>query len=243
MVLKVTDLVGGYSTIPVLKGISFEVKKGELVGLIGLNGAGKSTTINHIIGILQPFSGKIRIEGVSLDDDPQRYKEKIAYIPETPILYEELTLKEHIEMTIMAYNLDKDAAWKKANDLLKVFRLENKIDWFPADFSKGMKQKVMIVCAFITNASLYIIDEPFLGLDPLAINDLLNLIETEKKRGAGILMSTHVLATAQEYCDKFVLLHEGQVKAQGTLEQLRASENSQVNASLSDIYLKMAKEG
>ncbi len=185
----------------------------------------------------------IRIEGVSLDDDPQRYKEKIAYIPETPILYEELTLKEHIEMTIMAYNLDKDAAWKKANDLLKVFRLENKIDWFPADFSKGMKQKVMIVCAFITNASLYIIDEPFLGLDPLAINDLLNLIETEKKRGAGILMSTHVLATAQEYCDKFVLLHEGQVKAQGTLEQLRASENSQVNASLSDIYLKMAKEG
>ncbi|KRM19423.1 abc transporter, atp-binding protein ecsa [Ligilactobacillus hayakitensis DSM 18933 = JCM 14209] len=243
MVLKVTDLVGGYSTIPVLKGISFEVKKGELVGLIGLNGAGKSTTINHIIGILQPFSGMIRIEGVSLDDDPQRYKEKIAYIPETPILYEELTLKEHIEMTIMAYNLDKDAAWKKANDLLKVFRLENKIDWFPADFSKGMKQKVMIVCAFITNASLYIIDEPFLGLDPLAINDLLNLIETEKKRGAGILMSTHVLATAQEYCDKFVLLHEGQVKAQGTLEQLRASENSQVNASLSDIYLKMAKEG
>lgn len=243
MVLKVTDLVGGYSTIPVLKGISFEVKKGELVGLIGLNGAGKSTTINHIIGILQPFSGMIRIEGVSLDDDPQRYKEKIAYIPETPILYEELTLKEHIELTIMAYNLDKDAAWKKANDLLKVFRLENKIDWFPADFSKGMKQKVMIVCAFITNASLYIIDEPFLGLDPLAINDLLNLIETEKKRGAGILMSTHVLATAQEYCDKFVLLHEGQVKAQGTLEQLRASENSQVNASLSDIYLKMAKEG
>lgn len=243
MVLKVTDLVGGYSTIPVLKGISFEVKNGELVGLIGLNGAGKSTTINHIIGILKPFSGKIKIEGVSLYENPQNYKEKIAYIPETPILYDELTLKEHIELTIMAYNLDKDVAWKKAQELLKIFRLENKIDWFPADFSKGMKQKVMIVCAFITNASLYIIDEPFLGLDPLAINDLLNLIETEKKRGAGILMSTHVLATAQEYCDSFVLLHEGQVKAKGTLEQLRTSENTGDNASLSDIYLKMAQEG
>lgn len=243
MVLKVTDLVGGYSTIPVLKGISFEVKNGELVGLIGLNGAGKSTTINHIIGILKPFSGKIKIEGVSLYENPQNYKEKIAYIPETPILYDELTLKEHIELTIMAYNLDKDVAWKKAQELLKIFRLENKIDWFPADFSKGMKQKVMIVCAFITNASLYIIDEPFLGLDPLAINDLLNLIETEKKRGAGILMSTHVLATAQEYCDSFVLLHEGQVKAKGTLDQLRTSENTGDNASLSDIYLKMAQEG
>lgn len=243
MVLKVTDLVGGYSTISVLKGISFEVKNGELVGLIGLNGAGKSTTINHIIGILKPFSGKIKIEGVSLYENPQNYKEKIAYIPETPILYDELTLKEHIELTIMAYNLDKDVAWKKAQELLKIFRLENKIDWFPADFSKGMKQKVMIVCAFITNASLYIIDEPFLGLDPLAINDLLNLIETEKKRGAGILMSTHVLATAQEYCDSFVLLHEGQVKAKGTLDQLRTSENTGDNASLSDIYLKMAQEG
>ncbi len=107
MTLEVTDLVGGYSQIPVLKQVSFTVAKGQLVGLIGLNGAGKSTTINHIIGLLRPQKGSIKINGVSLSKDSKRYKQSIAYVPESPILYEELTLKEHIDLTIMAYNLDE----------------------------------------------------------------------------------------------------------------------------------------
>ena len=107
----------------------------------------------------------------------------MAYIPETPILYEELTLREHIELTIMAYGLEAKSAWQRAQKLLELFRLENKLDWFPANFSKGMKQKVMIVCAFITEAKLYIIDEPFLGLDPLATQDLLDLIDQKSKLG------------------------------------------------------------
>mgnify|MGYP000949815865 FL=1 len=96
MTLKVEHLIGGYSQIPVLKDVSFEVNDGELVGLIGLNGAGKSTTINHVIGLLTPFSGQITIDGVSLQEDSESYKSQIAYIPETPVLYEELTLKEHL---------------------------------------------------------------------------------------------------------------------------------------------------
>ncbi|XIF20349.1 MAG: ABC transporter ATP-binding protein [Acetilactobacillus jinshanensis] len=99
-------MTGGYSQLPVLHDVSFNVKNGELVGLIGLNGAGKSTTINHIIGLLKPFSGSIKINGISIDDDSQKYKQQIAYVPETPILYPELTLKEHLEMTILAYHLD-----------------------------------------------------------------------------------------------------------------------------------------
>lgn len=150
MTLEIENLVGGYSRVPVLKDISFTVKAGELVGLIGLNGAGKSTTIKHIIGLLRPQKGKITLEGVTLKSDPKTYKQKMAYIPETPILYEELTLREHIELTIMAYGLEAKSAWQRAQKLLELFRLENKLDWFPANFSKGMKQKVMIVCAFIT---------------------------------------------------------------------------------------------
>lgn len=126
------------------------------------------------------MKGSIALNGVTLAQDPQSYKSQIAYIPETPILYEELTLKEHLEMTMLAYGLDQEQAWQRAHDLLKTFRLANKLDWFPANFSKGMKQKVMIVCAFITNAKLFIIDEPFLGLDPLAVHDLLALIATVK---------------------------------------------------------------
>ncbi|ANZ62211.1 multidrug ABC transporter ATP-binding protein [Secundilactobacillus paracollinoides] len=240
MTLQVTKIVGGYSQIPVLKEVTFDIKDGELVGLIGLNGAGKSTTINHIIGLLTPFKGQIKINGVTLAEDNEAYKKQIAYIPETPILYQELTLKEHLEMTMMAYDLDQDAAWKRAEKLLQIFRLDNKLDWFPANFSKGMKQKVMIVCAFITDSPLFIIDEPFLGLDPLAVHDLLDLINDQKAKGASILMSTHVLDTAQKYCDRFVLLHDGQVKTEGTLAELRQALPD-AGESLDDIYMSMTK--
>ena len=240
MTLQVTKVVGGYSQIPVLNEVTFDIKDGELVGLIGLNGAGKSTTINHIIGLLTPFKGQIKINGVTLAEDNEAYKKQIAYIPETPILYQELTLKEHLEMTMMAYNLDQVAAWKRADRLLEIFRLDNKLDWSPANFSKGMKQKVMIVCAFITDAPLFIIDEPFLGLDPLAVHDLLDLINEQKAKGASILMSTHVLDTAQKYCDRFVLLHDGQVKTEGTLAELRKALPD-AGESLDDIYMSMTK--
>src|SRR5699024_168963 len=132
MALEVSHVVGGYSQIPVLKDISFDVKDGELVGLIGLNGAGKSTTINHIIRLLTPHKETITLNGVTIQQDSQAYKQQIAYIPETPVLYQELTLREHLEVTMMAYDLDHDQAWATAHDLLKTFRLDNKLDWFPA---------------------------------------------------------------------------------------------------------------
>lgn len=241
MALEVKHLTGGYSQLPVLKDVSFDVQPGELVGLIGLNGAGKSTTINHVIGLLRPFSGSIALNGQSLQENAAAYKQQIAYVPETPILYDELTLKEHLELTMLAYGLDHDQTWEKAHRLLKTFRLDNKLDWFPADFSKGMKQKVMIVSAFMTNAKLFIVDEPFYGLDPLAVHDLLNLIEEKKAQGVGILMSTHVLDTAQRYCDRFILLAHGQVKAYGTLNELQ-QKAAGADSTLDDIYLRLARD-
>ena len=241
MTLTRQHVTGGYGPIPVLKDISFEIHDHELVGLIGLNGAGKSTTIKEIMGLLQPQSGTITLDGLSLKKDPQAYRQKIGYIPETPVLYEELTLKEHIEITAMAYDIAPEVARERAADLLKVFRLENRIDWFPANFSKGMKQKVMILCALITEPSLLIVDEPFLGLDPLAIHALLQLFGEMKKRGVSILMSTHVLATAQQHCDRFIILHEGQIRAQGTIAALQ-QEFDLPEASLDDIYLALTKE-
>ena len=240
MALEINKLFGGYSQIPVLKDVSFDVQPGELVGLIGLNGAGKSTTLNHVIGLLRPFSGSIKINGLTIQANPEEYKKEIAYVPETPILYDELTLREHIDLTIMAYELDHDEAWQRATKLLKLFRLDNKLDWFPANFSKGMKQKVMICCAFMTKAKLLIIDEPFYGLDPLAVHDLLDLIEQKKKEGVAVLMSTHVLDTAQGYCDRFVLLADGKVRAHGTLDELRAA-GYHAGESLDEIYLHLAK--
>lgn len=240
--LEVTNLTGGYANISVLKDISFEVNDGELVGLIGLNGAGKSTTIKEIIGLLTPYQGTIALDGLQLQGQAETYRKKIGFIPETPSLYEELTLKEHLEVVALAYDLDLEQVWEQVERYLKIFRLDQKLDWFPVQFSKGMKQKVMIICALMVEPSLLIVDEPFLGLDPLAIQDLIDLLDEEKARGASILMSTHVLDSAEKMCDRFVVLHQGRIRAAGTLQELRAAFG-QENASLNEIYLALTKEG
>lgn len=239
--LNIEKVTGGYVSLPVLKKISFEVNSGELVGLIGLNGAGKSTTINEIIGILRPYEGTISIDGISIDDDLETYRKKIGFIPESPSLYEELTLREHLETVIMAYDLDQEVAMSTATSLLTLFRLSDKLDWFPTQFSKGMKQKVMIICALMIDPSLLIVDEPFLGLDPIAISDLIALLDEAKKSGKAILMSTHVLDSAEKMCDRFVILHHGEVRASGSLEELRQLFNAK-EASLTEIYMLLTKE-
>ncbi|MCA1030888.1 ABC transporter ATP-binding protein [Bacillus timonensis] len=239
--LTIKNLTGGYTKNPVINDVSFEVNKHELVGLIGLNGAGKSTTIKHIIGLMEPKKGSITINGKTIKEDMEAYRSQLSFIPETPILYDELTLYEHLQLTAMAYGLDQETFERRLQSLLKEFRMEKKLKWFPAHFSKGMKQKVMIMCAFLVEPSLYIIDEPFVGLDPLGIQSLLDLMNNMKEKGSGILMSTHILATAERYCDSFIILHNGQVRAKGTLAQLR-DQFSMPNATLDDIYIQLTKE-
>ncbi|MDQ7183093.1 ABC transporter ATP-binding protein, partial [Staphylococcus epidermidis] len=191
---------------PVIKDLNFELEKGEIVGLIGLNGAGKSTTIKHMLGLINPMEGKLSISNIKINEDIENYRRKLSYIPESPVIYDELTLEEHIEMTAMAYQLSREEAMRRAKPLLKVFRLENELKVFPSHFSKGMKQKVMIICAFIVDPELYIIDEPFLGLDPLGIQSMLDLMVEKRNENRTVLMSTHILATAERYCDRFIIL-------------------------------------
>ncbi|AUS88282.1 MULTISPECIES: ABC transporter ATP-binding protein [Lysinibacillus] len=240
-VLEVQHVTGGYTRKPVIKDLSFTIGEGELVGLIGLNGAGKSTTIKHIIGTMLPKEGDIRLNGVTLKEDTDKYRTAFSYIPETPVLYDELTLREHLELTAMAYGIDKATLDARSEVLLKEFRMEKRLNWFPSHFSKGMRQKVMIMCAFLVNPSLYIIDEPFVGLDPLGIQSLLDQMDEKKKEGASILMSTHILSTAEKHCDRIILLHEGRVRAQGTMADLRQSF-AMPYATLDDLYIAMTKE-
>lgn len=241
-VLKIENLSGGYNRRKIIENINIEIPKGSITALIGLNGAGKSTTIKHILGLLRPMEGEIRVNDIKITQDNEKYRRSISYIPESPVLYEELTLEEHINLTAMAYGLDMKETWERADELLKLFKLKDKKKFFPVHFSKGMKQKVMIICAFLVEPNLYIIDEPFLGLDPIAINDLINLMCERRDAGASILMSTHILATAEKYCDNFVIIHEGKILANGKLEDLRA-EFSMPGASLDEIYLALTLRG
>ncbi|MDY0407821.1 ABC transporter ATP-binding protein [Virgibacillus soli] len=239
--LHIENLQGGYTHKNVLHGISFDVHPGEIVGLIGLNGAGKSTTIKHIIGVMQPKKGQIEVNGIKFRENPEGYRTQLAYIPEVPILYDELTLYEHLRLTAMAYGLTEEVFEARLHPLLKEFRLERQLKWFPIHFSKGMRQKVMIMCAFLLEPPLYIVDEPFVGLDPLGIQSYLQLMNQMKENGSGVLMSTHILATAERYCDRFVILHDGLIRAQGTLEELRTAFKME-KAALDELYVQLTKE-
>ena len=238
MSLQLNNVTAGYTKVPVITDITFDVNPGEICGLIGLNGAGKSTTIKTIIGQLTPFSGRVEVEKLSILENQRGYRQSIVVIPESPVLYEELTFREHIEFVAHSYNQMNEETMAHAMELVEAFRLTKQLDWFPAYFSKGMKQKVLIVCALMLDVPVYVVDEPFLGLDPLGIRTLLQVLKEKKEKGAAILMSTHVLDTAEKYCDRFIVLHEGKVIAQGDIEGLRATSNIE-ETSLEEIYFAL----
>ena len=238
MSLQLNNVTAGYTKVPAITDITFDVNPGEICGLIGLNGAGKSTTIKTIIGQLTPFSGRVEVEKLSILENQRGYRQSIAVIPESPVLYEELTFREHIEFVARSYNQMNEETMAHAMELVEAFRLTKQLDWFPAYFSKGMKQKVLIVCALMLDVPVYVVDEPFLGLDPLGIRTLLQVLKEKKEKGAAILMSTHVLDTAEKYCDRFIVLHEGKVIAQGGIEGLRATSNIE-ETSLEEIYFAL----
>ncbi|WP_270181010.1 ABC transporter ATP-binding protein [Alkalihalobacillus sp. CinArs1] len=214
-----------------VRNIAFDVGAGELVGLLGGNGAGKSTTIKALLGLLKGWKGNVEIK------DGARY----AYIPEQPVLYDYLTFYEHLELA--AASSQGGEEWeRRAKELIAYFRMEKVVDDYPSSFSKGMKQKVMLITAFMLKADLYIIDEPFLGLDPRATKDFLTLIEIERERGAGILMCTHVLDTAERICDRFILLNDGTLLAQGSLHDFQLTSGEETGSLLDCVDTLLEQE-
>lgn len=188
----------------IIENIQFILEKQSITGLIGGNGAGKSTTIQSILGTIPYLEGTVESPAY-------------GYVPERPILYTYYTLREHIHFLL---ELREEDLWERALELCTYFRLDKHLDEYPVNFSKGMQQKVMLILAFTPNYNFYILDEPFMGLDPQAIRRLLLLLKKRKSEGATILISTHALDTAEHLCDRFLCMHEGRLIAQGTLDEI-----------------------
>ncbi|WP_024370947.1 ATP-binding cassette domain-containing protein [Exiguobacterium sp. ZOR0005] len=191
----------------VIEEIEFEVHPGEIVGMIGSNGAGKSTTIACLTGTIPWMRGTV---------DSRRY----AYIPEQPIYYDYLTLAEHIALVTELTEIETST---RTNRLLQLFRLDSVQHDYIASFSKGMKQKAMILLALIQEAEFLLVDEPFVGLDATTTIQLLRLLEEERRQGTGVLLVTHVLDTADRLCDRFVWIDNGRMLASGTKQEIRTS--------------------
>ena len=213
-----------------IKNIQFSINKGEVVGLIGPNGAGKSTTIKSILGLID-MQGNITFPS----------KGDYAYIPEQPIFYDKLTLWEHLDLAAAVMSMNDEMFFERAIYLLKRFKMEEVKHQLPNTFSKGMQQKVMLLIAFLIKPEVYIVDEPFIGLDPKATKDFLNIIHKEKQLGAGVLMSTHVLGTAEKVCDRFLLMKDGKLIAEGTLKTIQ-NQCQLPNGSLFDCYHFLAED-
>lgn len=214
----------------VISEVNFTVNSGEIIGLIGPNGAGKSTTIKSIIGLMEYLNGKILF----------KKDIKYSYIPERPIFYDELTLWEHLDLIATIENIADDTFQNRAKELLKTYGLSAHVHELPTTFSKGMQQKAMLILSILIEPEVYIIDEPFIGLDPNAMKTFLTTIEEERRRGAGVLMSTHVLDTAERVCDRFLIITEGTIKATGTLNEIRAQCNL-IDGSLYDCFHVIAE--
>ncbi len=177
-----------------------------------------------------------------LTQQPTAFKRQVAYIPETPVLYSELTLKEHLELTMLSYDLDEGEAWPRAHELLKMFRLDDKLDWLPIHFSKGMQQKVMIVSAFLADTSLLVIDEPFTGLDPLAVANLIGLIKDVTAKNKIVLMTTHVLAEAQQAVSEYAVLNNGTIEIVGSLQEIRTHYGLKPTDTFDKLYQILNQE-
>ncbi|MEW9500735.1 ABC transporter ATP-binding protein [Jeotgalibacillus marinus] len=221
--LHVAIQSGGYEpNEPTIKNIRLSVNQGELVAMIGSNGAGKSTTIKALMGQLPFLEGEVELQkGI-------RY----SFIPERPTFYEDLTLWEHIQFVASIEELKQNEWEPFVKEWLQRLRLTDVVHHLPGSFSKGMQQKSMILLGLMSRPSLWIIDEPFMGLDPSATKLLLATLEEERERGAGILMCTHILDTAQRIADRFVIIESGTLHASGTLSEVL----SQCNVERGTLY-------
>lgn len=238
--LQVKGLVKEYKDYRAVNDLTFTIKPGEIVGLIGPNGAGKTTALRCMAGILRATSGQILINGCDLVQDQMNAKKGLAFVPEVPSLYELLTVYEHLRFVAMCFdNLGKFE--RDHEQLLKKYHLWDKKDNLVATLSKGMRQKLSVACAMIHDANVFLFDEPLIGIDPAGAHELKQELINARNAGGAILISTHLLDTAEKLCDRVLIMARGKLLAEGTPEELRTLYNME-DKSLEELFLMLTGE-
>ena len=216
--------------------LSLTINDGEIFGFIGHNGAGKTTTIKCAVGILAFDKGEILIDGKSIKTDPIECKKLIAYIPDNPDLYEQLSAIQYLNFISDIYEIDKEERSERIKKYADIFKLSSNLGDLISSYSHGMKQKLALISAFIREPKLLILDEPFVGLDPKASFDVKELMHELCKKGSSIFFSTHVLEVAEKLCDKVAIIKDGKLVVFGTMEEVKG------NKSLEDVFLEQIHE-
>lgn len=242
IVLK--NITKHYGDKTAAQNINLQVFGGEVFGFLGPNGAGKTTTIKMIVGLLRPTSGSITVAGFDTQTQPVQAKAVSGYVPDTPNLYPKLSGRELLHFVGDLYNIDKDQNSRRIDELLSLFDLEHAGDDTIDSYSHGMQQKTAIASALLHNPKVLVLDEPTVGLDPKSARLIKDMLRQMARRGAAVFLSTHILEIAERMCDRIGIIHNGELIAVGTMQELNnlsreAEHNLPGGATLEDIFLNL----
>ena len=238
MYVNVENVNFAYDKKPILHDINFGMNKGEITGLIGPNGAGKSTMLKLMIKKMKPDNGKIIIgdnDIVSI----KRENNPVTFIPDIPVYYEELTVWEHLQFIKALYPENSVTV----DSLIREFNLNQHLNKIPSALSKGTLQKLMIALALLRQYDVLLADEPFNGLDPAQTYKFKNTLKNLKKQDKTILISTHLLSLAEDFCDRYIFLYDGRIVEQGTKAEILQKQQMNKGTSLEQIYMSLIGEG
>lgn len=231
--LRIEHLTKTYGEKKAVDDLSLHIRAGEIYGFIGHNGAGKTTTIKSCCGILQFEQGEIYVDGISVQDDPIACKQRIAYLPDNPDLYEFLSGIKYLNFIADVFGVPQHERQERIRRYADIFGLTDDLAQPISAYSHGMKQKLAIISALIHEPKLLIMDEPFVGLDPKAAHELKIIMRDLCDRGGAIFFSTHVLEVAEKLCDKVAIIKNGRLVVSGTMEEVKGQ------ASLEDVFLEL----
>ena len=219
-----------------LKDVSFTVNNGEIFAFIGHNGAGKTTMIKSLIGILDFEEGEILINKKSIKDDPIACKKEMAYVPDNPDLYENMTAIDFVNFVCDMYDISTEIRKENIEKYAKMFEIENNLNDDISSFSHGMKQKIALIAALAHNPKVLVMDEPFVGLDPKAVFDMKNIMKQMAKEGKTIFFSTHILDVAEKLCDRVAIIKNGDIVKIGKMKDIKK------DASLEQVFLELGEK-
>ena len=231
--LQIEHLTKTYGEKKAVDDLSLHILPGEIYGFIGHNGAGKTTTLKSVAGILRFDAGEIRIGGTSIRTDPLACKRKLAYIPDNPDLYDYMTGIQYLNFIANIFGVSAADRQVRIRELAERFELTNDLAQPIAAYSHGMKQKLAIISAWLHAPQLVVMDEPFVGLDPIAAHELKEIMAEHCRNGGAIFFSTHVLEVAEKLCDNVAIIKNGKLIAHGTMDSVRG------DGSLEQVFLEL----
>ena len=239
--IELKNLSKTFGKVKAVNNLSLLVPPGELFAFLGPNGAGKTTTVKMITGLILPTEGNVFIKGIDLLKEPERAKLSIAYIPDQPFLYPELTGREFIFFVSRLYDMEKKTIEKRMDCLFEEFGVKEWIDFPSSEYSHGMKQKVIFIQALIHEPDVIVIDEPMVGLDPVSARAVKKLLRKRVDEGVSVFMSTHSLSLAEEISDRVGVIDNGVLIETGKVSELKKGAEG-TYATLEEVYFKLTEE-